>query len=300
MSPSSLSSRRRLIPFALLVALALGGCFRVETTIEIGGDATADLALSFLVDVATLSEFAEEMGGAEALGGLEGLSGEDLIREMLDGDDPCALNLPDGIGEPTVTEVEDGDYRGVRCTVVDVALADLQGADDGASFDIVQNDDGTEVEIRLQGVDELFSDADQELPPGFDMAMDSLLDIRYVVSAPGTLLEHNGTSATGDRVTWIITPGAEFAQNGTAVMTARWSAAGDSGSAGDGNTGLIVLIVVIIAAAAGIAGLLIGRSRRSSAPPTATASGSTAPGSSPLPPPPPPASQNGPQPGSEA
>lgn len=297
MSPSSLSSRRVLVPFALLAALALGGCFRVETTIDIGDDATADLALSFLVDVATLSEFAEEMGGGEALGGLEGLSGEDLIREMLDGDDPCALNLPDGIGEPTVTEVEDGDYRGVRCTVVDVALADLQGADDEASFDIVQNDDGTEVEIRLQGVDELFSDADQELPPGFDMAMDSLLDIRYVVSAPGTLLEHNGTSATGDRVTWIITPGADFAQNGTAVMTARWGAAQDSSGS---NTGLIIVIVVIVAAAALIAGLLIGRSRRTPTPATPTDAGSSTMETSPLPPPPPPGSENGPQPGSQS
>lgn len=294
MSSLSFSSRRVLAPFALLVALALGGCFRVETTIDIGDDATADLALSFLVDVATLSQFATEMGGDDAVGGLEGLSGEDLIREMLDGDDPCALNLPDGIGEPTVTEVEDGDYRGVRCTVVDVALADLQGADEEASFDIVQNDDGTEVEIRLQGVDELFSDADQELPPGFDMAMDSLLDIRYVVSAPGTLLEHNGTSATGDRVTWIITPGAEFAQNGTAVMTARWGAAQDSSGS---NTGLIIVIVVIVAAAALIAGLLIGRSRRT---PTPTDAGSGTMGTSPLPPPPPPGSENGPQPGSQS
>ncbi len=283
--------RLGLLAGAIAMVAVVTGCFRVDTTIEISEDGTADLALTFLVDVDTVNEFATELGGEEAADQLSGLTGEDLVRELLEGDDPCELNLPDTLNEPTVSEVEDGAFRGVRCTITDVPLAELNDDEDPeTSFNITQDAQGTRVEITLGEVDELFAGADEGLPPGFDMAMDQLLDVRFVVSAPGELVEHNATSTDGSQATWRLTPDAEFAQGGVARMTARWEGSGSGGSSG-GSTGLIVVIIVLVVAAA-IGGGLVLRSRRSGVPATEMPSGAPTPppsgGSSPLPPPPPP------------
>jgi hypothetical protein len=201
------------------------------------------------------------------------LSGEALVDEVLEGEDPCAelrTALPDR--DIATTEVNDGGRRGVRCTITGVPFEELADLGDGTTVAVTRDGDTTNVAIVLEGVDDLTADT-EGLGAEIGLAFQDLYEIRFVVTAQGTLDEHNATSTEGNTATWLITPDAGFIEAGTARLQATWT--GDGGGDGGLGAGLVVLLIVV--AAVVVAGVIVLVRRRSS-----TASDSA------LPPPPPP------------
>lgn len=277
--------------------MVFAGCLSLETRVDIDADGTADLGLTVLVDLGAIRTFGEMFG--EDLSDLEALDGPDLVEEITEGENPC-----DDIGDVPntgveVEEVRDGDRRGITCTVRNVPIAEFSNldADDGASFEIRQDAEGTSIEIRFP-TEGLSQDTD-DLGAMLGLTFEELFDLTFVVSAPGRLVEHNGTSTSGSTVTWQITTNAPFLVGDDAVMTAEWS--GFAESSDDGGLPLVLILAVILGLiVVAVAAVLIARSTKSgpspsepAAPvePAATPTGPPPPpptGGTPMPPPPPP------------
>lgn len=253
----------------------LTGCFAAEMNLTIHDD-DADVAYTLLVDVDRLGEVAAALGSD--LPDLSGLSGEVLVDQILEGEDPCAeirAALPDR--DVVTSEVTDGGRRGVRCTMAGVPFEELTRLGEGTTVRIVRDAGTTTVEIDLEGVDDLTADTEQ-LGAEAGLAFQDLYEIRFVVTAQGSLTEHNATSTDGATADWLITPDAPFLDNGTARLRATWTDGGGDG--GGMGAGIVVIVAVVVLAVAALGIVLV---RRRSKPTLG----------SPLPPPPPPYSGGG-------
>ncbi len=239
---SRVLARNAALAGAALVLLT--GCFRLESTFDISDDGTADVEVVTAFDLGQLGQLAELFG--QDASELEDLSGEDLLQEFGEGTDPCA-DLAASVSDlaVTTTEIDDGDVRGVGCTIEDVPIDELSALGGGTQLAITQTDETTTFELRLTGVGEL-TGTTEELPlPGLEI--DDLIEVRFSATGPGSLDEQNATSTSGATATWVVTADAEFVQGDTAVMTASWGPDDDSGGGW-----LIVLIVALV-----VIGLLV-------------------------------------------
>ncbi len=285
----------------MTASLALAGCFSVESNITINDDGTADVELVTLIDTEQLAELGNLRG--EDTGLLDGLSGEDLLNELTQGDDPCGdLGTSFTDYDVSIREIDNGTEVGVGCTVEGVPIDELNSIGAESAFTIEQDDSGTRFSAVLQGVDELSAGAEDLPLPGIDF--DELFSIVFTATGPGSLGENNATSTNGSTATWAITADAAFVQGGDATMTAEWTPGG-----GSDNSWLIPLLIVVGLALVGlIAFLLLRRRGQSSTPAAVSTAGVGAappppPASSPIatppvsaPPPPPPASPPPPPP----
>jgi hypothetical protein len=234
----------RHVALAGAAIVLLTGCFRLESTFDISDDGTADVEVVTAFDLGQLGQLAELFG--QDASELEDLSGEDLLQEFAEGTDPCA-DLAGSISdlEVTTTEIDDGDVRGVGCTIEDVPIDELSALGDGTQLAITQTDEATTFELQLTGVGDLTGSTEEIPLPGLEI--DDLIEVRFSATAPGSLEEENATSTSGATATWVVTADAEFVQGDTAVMTASWGP--DDGS---GSGWLIVLIVALV-----VIGLLV-------------------------------------------
>lgn len=268
---------RRLGIVALVAGLMVlaGGCFAAEMNLTIN-DNDADIAYTLLVDVESLGELSEIVGSE--LPDLSALSGEALIDEILEGEDPCAelrTALPGRDIE--TTEVNDGGRRGVRCNITGVPFAELGDLGDGTTVTVTRDGGTTTVAIDLDGIDDLTADT-EGLGADIGLAFQDLYEILFVVTAQGTLGEHNATSTDGATATWLITPDASFIEGGTARLRATWTGDSDGG----GGTGVVIIVITVVVLAVAAGAFVLMRRR------------STAKAGSPLPPPPPPPPPSGP------
>ncbi len=294
---------RRTTPAAALIAavLLLSGCFRFESTYTINDDGTADVSILTVVDTKQLEELGGLLGQDTAQ--LDGLGGEELLKTLTEGDDPCgdvSGSLADY--DVKVEEINEGSEVGVKCTVSGVPIEELTTSGQGSSINIVQDASGTKFTATLQGVSDLSGGADSaDITALLGVSLDELFSIEFSVSAPGSLGDNNATSTNGSTATWKITPDADFVTNGDAALTAEWTPGGGSSS----NTWLIVGVLLAVVALA-VAIFFVVRSRRQPpavdepapsgapmpGPPTAFAQAPpppsvTPPGTMPPPPPPP-------------
>ncbi len=273
--PHMVASRRwKTAAVAVAGSALLSGCFAFETSFEIGDDGTADVGIVTTIDTAQL----EQLGGlfGEDTSELGDLSGDELLGEFTE-DDPCGELSSDLVGyEVTTREIDEDGRVGVGCTVTGVPIEELTDLGDDSALSIEQNDDGTSFELSLGGVDELTAAGGDDLTGGLGLDFDELFELRFVVSAPGSIESSNATSTSGSTATWLITPDAGFVSGGTATMTAQWSASG--GSSGSSVWVVIVIILAVLAVAA-IAVLLIRRSQGGQGPadPALAAAGSAPP-----------------------
>ena len=275
----------RSVTMALVTAALLSGCLRFESSFDISDDGTVDVGILVAFDLKQLEEFAEMFGqSTEDLGEL---SGSDLLAELGEGSDPCA-DFTSSIADFGITteEFAEGDLVGVRCTVLDVPIDDIENFGDESLLAITQNDGSTTFDLTLLGADELFGAQEEAIPlPGF--SFEEIFEIRVSASAPGSVSESNATSTDGAVATWVITPDAEFVSGDEAVMTARWEPGGSS------DNDWILPLLIALAAVAVLAAVGIALARRSrggdaeSTPPPPPPSSSAPP----VAPPPPPGSE---------
>jgi hypothetical protein len=262
MSGRSPLRRRRFVALLLAVVATTAGCFSAEMNLTVRDDDTADLTYTVLVDVNRLGELASILGSEAP--DLSSYSGEDLIAELFEGEDPCTEMRNALAGrEVTSTPVNEGERRGVRCAVERVPVAELSGLGDGTSLSIERQGSATTVEIMLTGIDDLAGDS-AELGGELGLSYDELLEIRFVATAPGTLDTHNATSVDGATATWLVTPDAEFVTAGEARLEASWTG-GDSSGGGAAITVAIVIAALVVAA---LAVVIVVRRRNRPAPGT--------------------------------
>jgi hypothetical protein len=253
-----------LVVPSLLCVLLLSGCLRTEVSFDVTSLETTDVSLLVAVDVEALTTFASSFGGAEEAAALEEMSGEELLAELGDGDDPCS-GAVDGINFE-ISPYAEGDYRGVVCTARGVSTSDLMQEFFGDAAALREGDAaGTWVlEGRFSDALGLADEAEEagglgEMGDMFDPG--ELLELSVSISAPGVLLEHNGTSAIGGTVTWKVTTDAQFMEGTDAMLRAVWDVS--SGSDSDSGSSSIAILIVIgfaVVIAAGVV-LLAGRSR---------------------------------------
>jgi hypothetical protein len=239
---SRVLARNAALAGAAIVLLT--GCFRLESTFDISDDGTADVEVVTAFDLGQLGQLAELFG--QDASALEDLSGEDLLQEFAEGTDPCADLAASVVDlDVSTTEIDDGDVRGVGCTIEDVPIDQLSALGDGTQLVITQTDEATTFELRLTGVGDLTGTTEEIPLPGLEI--DDLIEVRFSATGPGSLDEQNATSTSGSTATWVVTPDAEFVQGDVAVMTASWGP-----DVSSGNGWLIVLIVALV-----VIGLLV-------------------------------------------
>jgi hypothetical protein len=276
-------ARRPLAATALAVAVAwlLAGCLSVESSFTIDDDGTVDVEFVTLFDVEELGELGALFGQDAAE--LEDLTGQDLLAELGEDADLCAdlTTSLSGDYEVSRTEIDDDGTVGVGCEVLDVPITELSDVGPDSELVIEQDDTGTRFRAVLQGVDELTAGGD-DVTDFVDIDLEELFEIRFVVTAPGSLGSNNATSTSGSTATWVVTTDAAFVEGGDAVMQAEWTPGG-----GDSSWLPIVLGVVVVIVVAALVALLL-RTRRPtpadgmSTPPTGSA---TSPPAAPGPPP---------------
>jgi len=297
---------RRATPAVALIAaiLLLSGCFRFESTYTINDDGTADVSILTVVDTKQLEELGGLLGQDTAQ--LDGLGGEELLKTLTEGDDPCGdVSGSLSAYDVQVEEINEGSEVGVKCTVSGVPVEELTTSGQGSSINIEQDASGTKFTATLQGVSDLSGGADSaDITALLGVSLDELFSIEFSVSAPGSLGDNNATSTNGSTATWKITPDADFVTNGDAALTAEWTPGGGSSS----NTWVIVGVLLALVAVA-VAVFFVVRSRRQPptldeperagasmsappGPPTAAGQAPPPPSATPpgtMPPPPPPA-----------
>lgn len=277
-------TRRLTATTALLLVscIVLAGCFSVESNFTINDDGTADIELVTLIDTEQLSQFADMFG--QDASEFDGLSGEELLQEVTQGDDPCgdlAGSLTDY--ETSIDEIDNGSELGVSCTVSGIPIEELNTIGADSSFAIDQDETGTRFSAVLEGVDQLTGDS-EDVTQLLDVNLDEIFSIVFTVTAPGSLGDNNATSTDGSKATWDITADAAFVTGGDATMTAEWIPGGGA----DSNTWLILLIVGLLVVAAIVLLVVLMRRRKATDPAVAIPAPSTpSPSTGTVPPPPP-------------
>jgi hypothetical protein len=235
---------------ALVASLTLAGCFSLESTFTISDEGTVDVEYVTLIDTVRIRQLAELFG--QDAGELDALSGEELLEEFSEGEDPCQELVGALTGyEVSTREVREGTKVGVGCKVSGVALEDLNDLGPDSSLRIDQDDTGTRFELVLEGIDELTGSETDELTQLLGIDLDDLFELRFVATAPGSLGANNATSTDGATAVWLFTADADFIVGGNAVMTASWL----PGGADDG--GFPWWIVAVVIAGIVVAGLVV-------------------------------------------
>jgi len=183
----------------VLLALALSSC-------------TLRFDMGLVVNEDESGTFSAFIGMDEELRSLIESGGEGSFT------DEMMTDVPDGF---TVEEYSDGGYDGVRIvadfTSIDDLNAKLAAANsdnDGSGPDMVNNivltHEGDEFRFSVDTSDMSSSLSDQMgSAGGEDMMMDSsmmadLFDIRFRLTLPGSITEHNADQVDGSTLTWEI------------------------------------------------------------------------------------------------
>ncbi len=195
---------KRYIPFFAVLVLVLSACtIRLDVDLVVNEDETGTFSLFMGFDD-ELRDLMEQ-GGGEAL---------DLTEDLSD--------VPEGW---TVEEVTEDGFEGVRISTDYDSFEDLNaklsemndGADGGVGTDILSDfgltheGDEFRFEADASGVDEGLSGAlgesgGDDMLSGLDPSsiMGDLFEIRFNLTMPGSIGEHNADTVNGNLLTWNL------------------------------------------------------------------------------------------------
>ncbi|MDH3499013.1 MAG: hypothetical protein OEM97_02730 [Acidimicrobiia bacterium] len=234
---------RRITPLLIAFALLTAACqIRVDSMIEVNEDETGTFGIEIGFDE-EFRQLAEDQGGTLDLSTTDG--------------------LPSGWRSEAFAS---GEFEGTRISTDFTSFADLDtklhqleeaGSDGEAAPNALFNDlnlrregDTFTFEAQLEQVDESFSDmagGDAALD-GIDPAafLESLFQVRFLVTLPGTVGDHNADEVDGDTLIWSI------GLDGQSRTLSASSTVGGSGLAGLLPV-LGAAVVVLLLAGVGIA-----------------------------------------------
>lgn len=237
--------------YALLMLLALG-LSACTIRFDIGVDVNEDESGTFTVFMGLDEEMRELM---------EQSGGEDMSIT-----DQLASDAPEGF---EVEEYAEDGFEGVLLSTSFTSFDDLntkltETADEGSptdmvnSFEFTHEDDEFRFSADVSGLGEGFTDAvgeagGEDMLSGFDPSfMSDLFEIRFQLTLPGEITEHNADSIDGSTVTWDLA----FDESRDALVAV-------SSTSGGNSFLLIGGAVIVVAAAAGI-GVAASRRRKKS------------------------------------
>lgn len=245
---------------AALLAVALGGCIKMDIRLALEGEqASGEMLIG--VDKQFL-EFVSSMEGGD------GPSARDQFLEDLLGDD---LAQSEGV---TVEPWEDDTYEGARYQFEGTDLAEFQG---GSADDLAITYDRAAATYEVTGRFDMRELAEQPdpaeaeelgMPPEMlEQLLDSF-DISISITFPGEVVEHNG-ELSDTTVTWRPEVGEENEIYALASSVPSDSADEDAGAltgAGGGSssltTSLLVALGVLVLATAVVLGIWFARRTR--------------------------------------
>lgn len=230
---------RRIMAVLVMAALllAMTGCIDVVEHVTVNSDGSADVERTITVDKQALASLSESTGEETA-------------------EDPFAETQGEMESEGwTVTSIDEETKAGLRAEkhIGDVAdLASELGTDyaGGVRFESGLMESSYSVDLAIDNE----GDAPAEGEPDFSSAM----TMKFELTLPGTIAEHNGTVSEEDpnTIVWDISP------TGTTEISARSTAFGPGGgmliSVGIGCGCCLLLLVVLIV----ILVMLRGRKKR--------------------------------------
>jgi hypothetical protein len=173
----------RITALALMAALALSGCIKMEVNLELQSDDTVDGSMIFAVQ--------EGLGEMLGEGSEEVPTDEEAANELFGGD--LSSDFENATEEPYN---EDG-WVGTRVVFEGETLADF--SEDNEGFTIVRDGDQFVVSGPFE-TDATAEEGSEEMLEGAEMTMS--------ITFPGEVTDHNGT-LEGNTVTWDLLDGPE-------------------------------------------------------------------------------------------
>ncbi|MDJ0952941.1 MAG: hypothetical protein QNJ81_04620 [Acidimicrobiia bacterium] len=255
---------KRYIPLFALLALVLSACtIRLDVGLTVNENETGTFSL--------FMGFDQEM--------------QDLIAQGGGGDFDLTEDLSDVPEGWTAVEVSEDGFDGVRIATdydsfedLEAKLAELGDGTDGVGTDLLSDfglsRDGDEFrfEVDASGVDEGLSGAlgesgGEDLLEGVDpsVILGDLFEVRFNLTMPGSITEHNADSVNGNTLTWEL----EFAEEGQTLMAVS--------TVGGGSSALLIAGIAVAAVAVIGAGVAIARRRKGDAAVEAVTSAPTNP-----------------------
>jgi hypothetical protein len=225
LASSGLSRVRRpasLSALAVVGALALSGCFKLDMDLELASDDTVDGSIVLAVD----RDQAELFGG------------EDALREAIQGQENSLLSEQPETGSIETRDYEDDDWIGTETVFTDVALDEFSGAETG-ELSITREGDEFVVAGTLDLSGELGTD------PTSGAAL-SGAEAEISVTFPGEVISSNGEE-DGNTVTWepVLGESLELQARGSAEAGLPWSLiAAVVALVGLVGIGIVLLVVV--------------------------------------------------------
>jgi len=239
---------KRYLPLFVFLALALSACtIRFDIGLNINEDESGTFTLFVGLD--------EELRELMETGG-----GDDVSMT-----DEFAADAPEGWDVEEVTE--DG-FEGARISTGFESIEDLEsklaemseggdgsmgGADMLSGFELTHEENEYKFKVDVSGLDEGLTDAVGEgggdMMSGLDASMmEDLFEIRFRLTLPGSIGEHNADTVNGNELTWNLS------------MTDERDSLHATSATGGGSSAM--LIGGIAVAAAAVVGVGVAASRR--------------------------------------
>jgi len=241
---------KRYLPLFVFLALALSACtIRFDIGLNINEDESGTFALFVGMD--------EELRELMETGGGEDVS---MTDELVD-------DAPEGW---TVEEVTEDGFEGARISTEFDSIEDLEaklsemseGGDAGmggtdllSGFELTHEGDEYSFKADVSGLDDDLTGAIGEgggdMMSGLDASMmEDLFEIRFRLTLPGSIGEHNADTVNGSELTWNLS------------MTDERESLHASSTTGGGSSALLIGGVAVAAAAALGVGVAASRRRK--------------------------------------
>jgi LppM domain len=218
---------------ALLLAIALAGCVKLDVDLTVASDDTVDGTVVIAADKKALQAAGQD---------------PDTLYATL------AASLPSGAGI-TKQKYDDDGFAGVQLTMTDVPMAGLPDLGPAGRLQLSRSGD----EYQFDAVLNLGTDATTgiSIPEG----LTTKPELRVSVTFPGEVTATNGEK-DGTTARWTPTLGQQNELTATALATGGAAAGGDSSSGG------LILVAVIggLAVTGAAAALFLTRRRELSRP----------------------------------
>ena len=244
---------KRYIPLFALLALVMSACtIRMDVGLVVNEDETGTFSVFMGFD----EEFQELMA--------QGGGGDfDLTEDLSD--------VPEGW---TVEELTEDGFEGVRISTdydsfedLEAKLAEMgEGTDAGvgtdflSDFGLTHEGDEFRFEVDASGVDEgltgaLGESGGEEMLQGMDAStiLGDLFEIRFNLTMPGSIQEHNADSVNGNNLTWEL----DLAEGGGTLRAVS--------QVGGGSSAVLIGGIAVAALAVVGGGVVIARRRKDDA-----------------------------------
>jgi hypothetical protein len=199
-----------------MIAIILSGCLKMEQTLTVNEDGSADMKMSYAMQETTIAQMeamnkmsqqmAEQMGEEAESDNDSFEFNEEAVRSQYEKLEPAGIKL-----KSVNSEVRDGwKYIHVEFTADSLSALGESEAMEGSNFSLTRNVDGNYVLVlNNESGQGMGGDSEDMTPEMKDMMMQSMLPmmkgmrIEVNVVVPTEVIESNATQTDGNKVSWV-------------------------------------------------------------------------------------------------